>query len=71
MDPLLLQNFSEGSITNKQKKKLPELSRKYFISCYFKKALYYYVRSMHNILVILEKHSLIVNPFASDLRNRM
>lgn len=66
-DKIYYQSFFDDSLNNKKKKKISETSRKYFTDCVFKKALHYYVRSLHRLLFVLVHRKLIENPFAENL----
>lgn len=65
------QSFVEDSLNNKKKKKVSEATRKYFTDSIFKKALHYYVRSIHRLLFVLVHRKLMENPFSENLEVRI
>lgn len=63
-DKTYYQSFIDDSLNNKKKKKISEANRKYFTDTVFKKALHYYVRSIHRLLFVMVNRKLIENPFS-------
>lgn len=70
-DKTYYQSFVEDTLNNKKKKKVPEATRKYFTDSIFKKALHYYVRSIHRLLFVLVQRKLMENPFSENLETRI
>lgn len=70
-DKIYYQSFFEDSLNNKKKKKINEATRKFFTDSIFKKALHYYVRSLHRIFFILVHRKLMENPFVENLKLRI
>lgn len=63
-DKTYIQSFFDDTLNNKKKKKTNEATRKYFTDTVFKKALHYYVRSLHRLFFILVHRKLMPDPFA-------
>ena len=70
MDKQYITAFNEGTLVHKRKKKFDANVRKMFTDTQFKKALHFYIRAFHRILVVLQVRGHFVDPFSEKLELR-
>ena len=64
MDKQYIMAFNEQTLVHKRKKKFDMNVRKMFSDTQFKKALHFYIRSIHRIIAVLQIKGHFVDPFS-------